>query len=206
MRIALTFVALLVVMSTAAAQTIQKLTREQSHILLDIEGYERAGEAYNYLQAANYSGETYFVARWLPRDAAFAVARIYELSPNYTFRAGSEGITSSWVQAHLAKLKDRQVVFEAPLADTEKFRLVRFSAEPAACVAFQTIIGDVGVRHDSSSGVRHASASGVACSQTVKRLTDEDVGRILAGVRIAMNGGRPQRAFDTPEARIFMKQ
>jgi hypothetical protein len=189
MRRLLAVVALVAVVPAAAAQTVQKIAREQSHILLDIEGYERASEAHNYVQAANYSGETYFVARWLPRDAAFAVARVYELSPNYTFRGGSEGITTAWVHGHLPKLKNRQLIFEAPLADTEKFRLVRFSAEPAACLAFQTIIGDVGVRHDSSTGVRHASLSEVACSQTVKRLSDEDVGRILAGVHIAMNGG-----------------
>ena len=206
MRVLVLLAALLASMA-AAAQTVQKLSREQSRILLDIQGYERASEAYTYVQAENYSGETYFTARWLPRDAAFAVARLYELAPNYTFRPSDRGIDAAWVHSHLPKFKDRQLVFEAPLADTERMKLVRFAAEPAACVAFQSVTGDIGVRHDSSTGVRHAVISGVACSQTVKRLTDEDLGRVLAGVRIAgPNGGPNQPVFDMPEAIPFTKR
>ena len=68
-------------------------------------------------------------------------------------------------------------------------------------------MGDIGVRHDSSTGVRHAVVSGVACSQTVKRLTDEDIRRVLAGVRIAgQNGGPPQPVFEGPEALAFIKR
>jgi hypothetical protein len=204
---ALLLFALLLVATAAPAQTVQKLTREQSRILLDIQGYERASEAYTYVQAVDYSAETYFTARWLPRDAAFAVARIYELAPNYTFRPSGRGIDASWVLGHLPKFKERQLVFEAPVVDAEKMKLVRFTADPAACVAFQSIMGDIGVRHDSSTGVHHAVVSGVACSQTVKRLTDEDIGRVLAGVRIAgQNGGPAQPVFDTPEALAFTKR
>src|SRR5262245_28099959 len=155
MRIAL-LLAMILAATAASAQTVQKLSRDQSRILLDIQGYERASEAYNYVQAANYSAETYVTARWLPRDAEFAVARLYELAPNYTFRSSDRGIDAAWVHSHLPKFKERQLVFEAPLADTERMKLVRFSADPAACVAFHSLTGDVGVRHDSSSGVRHA--------------------------------------------------
>lgn len=198
---------LLIVATAAEAQTVQTINREQSRILLDVQGYERASESYRYVQAADYSSETYAVGRWLPRDEAFGVASMRELAPNFTFRPTGRAIDTAWVHSYLPKFKERQLVFEEPLSLTEKFKLVRFNAEPAVCVAFELVVGDIGVRSDSSTGTRHASVGGVACSQKVKRLTDEDIGRVLAGVRIGTpGGGMPQPVFDTPEARPFLKR
>jgi hypothetical protein len=191
----------------AAAQTIQTITREQSHIVLDIKGFERASESYRYFQATDYSSETYVTARWLPRDTMFAVGRIWELAPNYTFRPSARGIDAGWVHSHLPKFKERQLTFEPPLVDTEKLKLTRFVAEPHACLAFESIAGDIGVRSDSSTGTRHATVSGVVCSQTVKRLTDQDVSDILNGVRMVVpNGGAPQPAFNTTEVLALIRR
>jgi hypothetical protein len=190
----------------AAAQTIQTISREQSRLLFDVQGYERASEAYRYVQAANYSSETYAVSRWLPRDAGFGIVLLRELAPNYTFRPSGRNIDSAWVVSHLAKLKERQVVLEAPLIDTEKLRLVQLTAEPASCVAFESVVGDIGVLMDSRSGTRHAVLSGIVCSQTTKRLGDDDIRRVLVGVRIVGPNGAAQPAFNPSEVFAQVKQ
>ena len=206
MRVVLVLAATLVA-SEAVGQTVQTITREQSHILLDIQGYERATEAYRYVQPADYSSEIHVVARALPRDAAFGMARVWELAPNFTFRPGRGDIDANWVHSHWPKLKERQLAFEAPLIATEKLKLTRFAADPAACVAFEATVGDIGVRSDSSTGTRHAVVSGVACSQTVKRLSDEEIARSLAGVQVvSRRGGKPEPAFNVEEIRALMKR
>lgn len=171
--------------SPVYGQTPPNINKEHSRLVLVMPGLENAREIYQHWQTGNRALQRYHAAL-VSRGSPFPRAQVYftELRRNYYWRA-PETLNESWIRNLAPFFENRRIEMRSTtMADAAgAFKLVRFEADKADCVAFVREMKLSTRLVSSTTEIVGRHIHGFYCGKIGESLTNSTVTAVLSGIQ-----------------------